>query len=31
MTQEEAAQIPELRAILEEAGYDTPAGNTKLS
>ncbi|MCR5648527.1 MAG: M56 family metallopeptidase, partial [Oscillospiraceae bacterium] len=29
MTQEEAAQIPELRAILEEAGYDTPAGNTK--
>ncbi|MBR5113772.1 MAG: PT domain-containing protein [Oscillospiraceae bacterium] len=30
MTQEEAALIPELRAILEEAGYDTPAGNTKL-
>lgn len=30
MTQAEAAQIPELRAILEEAGYDTPAGNTKL-
>ena len=30
MTQEEAALFPELRAILEQAGYDTPAGNTRL-
>lgn len=30
MTQEEAALIPELRAIMEEAGYYTPVGNTKL-
>lgn len=30
MTQDEAAQIPELRALLEEAGYDSPIWNTKL-
>jgi hypothetical protein len=30
MTQEEAALIPELREIMEKAGYNTPAGNTTL-
>ena len=30
VTQEEAALIPELREIMEKAGYNTPAGNTTL-